>query len=257
MKLHILTLVLDGAPWIYHHLPIFNSLPMQWHWTIIEGAASPVKDTSWCKPIPPRLSMDGTHEYLKSLSNHPRITHIYEKIWDGKTYMCNTALALMQGKGILLQMDSDEIWSRDQIVRLCEMMDNTGSDHATFDCQYFVGPNITVDRSPGTWTNSPDMWLRAWRFEPGMYFSSHEPPILEGDFSQHLTRKQTMDAGLVFQHYAYATEKQVAFKEQYYGYEKAVIGWKRLQVNTKWPAKLRDYFSWIKDETQANKIYEY
>ena len=53
--------------------------------------------------------------------------------------------------------------------------------------------------------------------------------------------------GLVFQHYAYATEAQIRFKESYYGYAGAVAQWRQLQQSEKFPQRLADHFAWVKD----------
>jgi len=44
------------------------------------------------------------------------------------------------------------------------------------------------------------------------------------------------------------------FKEKYYGYKDAVINWKKLQENNLFPAKLADFFNWVSDDTQVDKV---
>ncbi|HEY0455673.1 MAG TPA: methyltransferase domain-containing protein, partial [Verrucomicrobiae bacterium] len=63
--------------------------------------------------------------------------------------------------------------------------------------------------------------------------------------------KETDALDLVFQHYAYATEAQLQFKEQYYGYPNAVAEWKKLQA-AKLPARLSDHLTWVKDGAMVN-----
>lgn len=97
-----------------------------------------------------------------------------------------------------------------------------------------------------------------------MRFISHEPPKLDGDFRSAFSHQETERAGLVFNHYAYATEQQVAFKSAYYGsesnrngfkYKDAVANWKRLQANTKWPVNdLKEFLPWVGDGVRANRI---
>ena len=69
--LYFLTIVLDGMPWIGHHLAQFEQLSKPWHWVIAEGRADGILDTAWCKRLAGRLSNDGTTEYLDDLSYHP------------------------------------------------------------------------------------------------------------------------------------------------------------------------------------------
>src|SRR5207344_3297476 len=63
---------------------------------------------------------------------------------------------------------------------------------------------------------------------------------------------ETEQAGAVFQHFAYATEAQVRFKESYYGYRGAVERWRALgeAVRTaSGPLRLADYLPWVPDDT--------
>ena len=46
----------------------------------------------------------------------------------------------------------------------------------------------------------------------------------------------------MFTHHAYVSEKQVAFKAKFYGYDNAVEGWRALQNATP-PADLGDYLT--------------
>lgn len=64
--------------------------------------------------------------------------------------------------------------------------------------------------------------------------------------------KETEKLGLVFQHFAYATAKQLRFKEQYYGYSNATYEWQTLQEATTFPVLLREYLSWVRDETRVD-----
>lgn len=254
--IHFFTIVLDGMPWITHHLPVFHRLPCEWDWTIIEGVAAPVKDTAWCRSISPRLSLDGTHEYLQSLAWHPRVLHISRLLWHGKSAMCNAALQAMKSPGLLWQVDADEIWDWQRIMWMVQAFENSPSRNcADFYCRQFLGPNIVVDRIPGTWSNEWFCWSRVWKFEPGMQFATHEPPVILGQERRRFSQDECNKLGIEFDHYAYATEAQVRFKQEYYGYEGAVDGWRRLQENHRWPVFLRDFLPWIKDGTTARPLY--
>ena len=256
MKLEIFTIVLDGMPYLPAHLPVFSSLNCDWHWTIAEGAAMNVKDTAWCRPQPPRLSRDGTAEYLNAIRNHPRVTVIQRQSWNGKVEQCNACLEHIAEPCVLLQMDVDEIWSAKQLHALLHFFHgNPHFQSAEFFCRYFVGPNIIIT-SNNTYATRPGDWHRAWRFEPWVKFLKHEPPVLNRSTDPRATREQTWDYGLVFEHWAYAMESQVAFKEKYYGYRDAVKHWKRLQYNQTWPVRLGDFFPWVKDNTTADLLHK-
>lgn len=258
MNIHFFTIVLDGMPWITHHLPVFQKLPpgINWDWTVAEGVAGAVNDTSWCQSIPPRLSLDGTHEYLLSLSFHPRVLHLSRLLWHGKTAMCNAALETMKTPGLLWQIDADEIWDWQRICWMISAFESDPSRNcADFHCRQFVGPNLVVDRVPHTWATEWFLWRRVWRFVPGMRFVTHEPPEISGQDRRPFTQDECNRLGIEFDHYAYATEAQVRFKEEYYGYDGAVAGWHRLQENRQWPVFLRDFLPWIKDGTMARPLY--
>jgi len=51
----------------------------------------------------------------------------------------------------------------------------------------------------------------------------------------------------------YALEKQVEFKERYYGYTHAVQYWRELQHATL-PTFLRNYLPWVTDDTVVDTI---
>lgn len=256
MTLLPFTIVLDGMPFITMHYSTLRRLKVDWLWTIVEGVAAPEHCTSWCKKISPRLSEDGTTEYLDSLAKlDPRIRIIRSSWWHGKAAMCNAALNALYLPGILLQLDCDEIWSTDQLETLCRLYEeNPKRDCSYHWCRYHVGPEILAT-SKGLYGNRQNYeWLRSWRFQPGMRFDKHEPPVIRPHCTKPFMHAETERAGLVFEHLAYVTEAQVAFKEQYYGYAGAVEHWKQLQQNRKWPARLRDFLPWVNDNAMAERI---
>lgn len=253
MNIHFLTIVYNGMPWITHHLPVLNQLPFDWTWHVVEGTATPTHCTSWCKPIPPSLSTDGTHEYLRSIAHHPRI-RLYEKPqWDGKISMVNAPLPFIRESCLLWEIDCDEIWTTCKIEQVIGMFKDRPENCINFNCRFFVGPNLILKRIPNTYANHDEWeWRRVFRFEPGMLFERHEPPVMAG-VPQKIFQ---LPFWFGFDHYAYALESQVAFKEKYYGYPGGVDGWRRLQANQSWPAKLRDFFPWVKDEATVIKLYD-
>lgn len=255
MKLHILTIVLDGMPFLLSQLSVFNRVRDDWHWHIVEGTALPVKDTAWCKRIEPRLSKDGTTELLEQFKAHPRITVHQRASWEGKTAMVNHALQYMREPGVLLQVDMDEIWTSYQIEDIVAIFGQQPTvDCAKFYCRYYVGPNL-VTVGDDCYGNNSYEWMRAWRFIPGMYFVSHEPPKLAGidDQRRCLPREKTALLFLTFEHYAYVYEAQVRFKEQYYDYPGAVAQWRKLQQNKIWPAQLKAFLPWVDDRAQVTQ----
>lgn len=254
MMLSIFTLALDSEPFIRYHLPVFEKLSFHWRWIIVHGRARNTGSTRWCKEIPPRLSEDGTKEYLDSIKGHPNVTVLEKPDWvGGKDEMVNAALEQFDEEGVLLQVDSDEIWGVEQLDRIAQTFGELPYLGAMqFRCEYHVGPDIVV-RGDGCYGSQWYEWMRAWKFSPGMRAIRHEPPEMPR-IGIVMGRDQTADLGLTFRHFAYATRKQALFKRDYYGYSDAVDGWERLQSNTQWPAKLKDYFSWVDDKVTAEKI---
>ncbi len=56
--------------------------------------------------------------------------------------------------------------------------------------------------------------------------------------------QETRAHGITFQHFAYATEKDVSFKEQYYGYRDATSRWRALQAR-KGPIQAKRFLRWV------------
>src|SRR6185295_6393714 len=129
-------------PWLavtFAELTRLHEIP--WQWTIVHGAAMNVKDTRWMQPQKARLSSDGTTEFLRALAYHPRIRVLEQPQWDGKVAMCNYGVATFEERGVLLQVDGDELWQVDQLRRIVELFeDDPELMLARFECRYFLGP---------------------------------------------------------------------------------------------------------------------
>lgn len=249
---NIFTIVLDGQPFISRHLSTFEKLKGPWKWVICEGASMNSRCTSWCKPQAPRLSKDGTTEYLNSIKNHPNVDVIQRESWDGKLEMVNEALSQFTEEGCCLEVDCDEFWTSDQIEIIVSTFESLKYvSEMQFYCRYFVGPNLIV-KGDG-YGNKSGEWIRAWRFVPGMQATSHEPPRMP-QCGLKMGRESTSALGLVFDHLSYVTEAQVAAKELFYGYSGAVEKWKALQKVEHTPVRLKDYLDWSDDTVQAVRI---
>ena len=270
LPIHFFTIVLNGEPFIRYHEAVFRALPFDWHWHIVEGVASLSHDTGWSLASGGRVldsvhdrgrSNDGTSAYLDELAaRHPERITIHRKpldrFWDGKREMVNAPLPHIHTPGLLWQVDADELWTAEQIRTVHALFQaNPGRTAAYYWCDYFVGPERVISTRHNYAQNPRQEWLRTWRFEPGMTWAAHEPPTLVGadgkDRAQidPFTQDEMEEAGVVFQHFAYATEAQAAFKESYYGYKDARAHWRRLQEEVTGSALLRDYLPWVSDET--------
>jgi hypothetical protein len=256
MKLYVFTIVLDGMPFLPTLFANLNRLPasVDWRWSIAEGAAMNVNCTRWCQSQAPRLSVDGTSEFLAGLRSHPRIRVHQKPRWEGKLEMVATCLVDFREPGVLLECDSDELFLPHQLEGILALFAaRPAIKCARFFCRYFVGANIVITSEDG-YGNRPGEWQRAWRWSGHGRALSHEPPVMEGLESPCATREETRILGLVFDHYAYAFEKTVEMKERFYGYRGAVAQWRRLQTNTRWPVRLRDFLPWVDDRATADLL---
>lgn len=258
LPLHIVTLALNAHPLLLIQLSNLNRCPVPWTWHIVHGTAANTGSTAWCRRIPSGLSTDGTTELLRTWRGHPRI-RIYERpVWHGgKDEMFNYALGHIVESCVLLQADADEFWAPVQLAKLVWLFGQFRELlSARFYCDYFVGPNIVIT-STHSYGNRPSEWARAWRFQPGQMFKSHEPPVINGASEPCADRDGTRAEGLVFQHWAWVFEWQVAFKERLYGYRDALRYWKRLQANRDWPVRdLRSFLTWVDPGVIADQLWK-
>lgn len=276
LPIHFFTLVFDGEPYIRYHIDILSSLDIPWHWHIIEGLASLTHDTSWSLATGGKTpheryrdgrSLDGTSSYLDLLAKeYPNNITLYRKplgeLWDGKIEMARAPLKNIPEECLLWQIDSDELWTTKQIHTMHSMFLSAPQRYAAFFwCHYFVGPDRIIATRNCYAQNPAYEWLRVWRFQPGMQWTSHEPPTLTVqalDGTPYnvagispFKHSETEAAGLVFQHLSYTTEAQLRFKEEYYGYSNALSNWQALQRDTRRYVPLREYLPWVTDSTLA------
>jgi hypothetical protein len=248
--LTIFTIVLNGEPYISKKLEIFSKLQIPWQWRIVEGVSNPRNCTRWCKEVPSKwhkeyVSIDGTHEYLKNLNNDRVKVYCQNGPFNGKIEMVNKALEGVDC-GVVMEQDADEFWTPEQMTAVYEFLkDRTPGVAAQFFCNYYIGKKVVVTRRGlGCY---PYEWYRAWKWGQGIHFTSHEPPILNHQ-PIRIPRGVTEDMGLIFEHYAYCTPANVAFKEDFYGYAGLLKSWEELQ-QTNGPVRLNRYFAHIQDRS--------
>ena len=279
LPIHFFTIVLNGEPFIRKHISTFKNLPFNWHWHIIEGVADFKHDTAWSLKNGARItddmhrkgrSNDGTSEYLDELClAFPENVTVHRKpegvFWDGKLEMVNAPLRNIAEECLLWQIDVDEIWTIDQLVKTHSIFVNDPRITAAFyNCRFFVGDDLVITTKNTYGNNSSYEWLRTWRYLPGDKWAAHEPPRLVRIDNLHkvidvasinpILQDFTESNGLVFDHFAYVLESQLQFKESYYGYSNAVESWTRLQNIKDFPVKLRDYFPWVTDEALVDRL---
>jgi ADP-heptose:LPS heptosyltransferase/predicted O-methyltransferase YrrM len=282
LPIHFFTIVLNGKPFIEYHINVFKKLPFTWHWHIVEGVADLKHDTAWSLKNGAYisdelhnngLSNDGTTEYIDSLKNQfPQNITIYrkedKKFWNGKLEMVNAPLKNIKEECILWEIDADELWTQEQLIKGRQLyLNNPDKTASYYFCSFYVGEKLLVTSTDTYGNHTKYEWIRSWRYKPADQWISHEPPALcrkndNGDwidlckinsFPHSVTRQH----GLIFQHFAYVTPEQLIFKEKYYGYNNALNQWKNLQSQTKFPLMLKDYCQWVKDDAVVEKPEKY
>ena len=247
MKLCIFTIVLDGMPFLKWQYECFKKLECDWHWIVVEGSSSNGGSTQWCNPQEARLSRDGTLEFIDSLKDE-RLS-VLHGAWSSKDKMVNDAAAIagdiIGDPCVLMQIDVDELYHPKALEKILFLFNEDPTLGAIkMFCRYFVGPNFICE-GKNCWSNNTYEWLRAWRFEPGMFFQRHEPPVMNKILGRVMEREEAEKQRLTFDHLAYVRREQAEYKEQFYGYSGLVNQWEALQANTVWPAKLSRFFPFV------------
>ncbi|GMI11583.1 hypothetical protein TrVE_jg8554 [Triparma verrucosa] len=279
LPLSFITIVLNGADFLQHHYKTFEkaalNLGVDFEWHVIEGVAEGRQDANnpystsvlaFKHRTESNLSVDGTTKYLNLLSREHKNVHIHRvapKTFKDKIHQINTALPFLQ-KSILLQVDADELWSGEGITKAYEALTAEGEQRTCLkvDCHFFVGEEKVVEGAGG-WGHGDSEWVRGWKFEPGSLFVSHAPPVLaqpngDGEWlaaDNCIHKEEATRRGIGFSHHAYMFESQVQFKEDFYGYDGAVAGWRALQNVEKsgLPVKANGFLPWLK---KGAKNYE-
>jgi glycosyltransferase involved in cell wall biosynthesis len=287
LPIHFFTIVLNGEPFIRYHEEMLRRLPFRWHWHVVEGVAALRHDTAWSTATGGRVhdgmhdqgrSNDGTTRYLDDLAaRFPGQVTLYRKppgeFWDGKREMVNAPLPNITEPCLLWQMDNDELWTVDQVVAMRRhFLAAPERGAAYYWCWYFVGPGKIISTRHNYAQNPAFEWLRTWRYQPGDHWAAHEPPTLVRPPAGALaaagakpvdiatldpfTQDETEAFGAVFQHFAYVTEAQLGFKEDYYGYRDARAQWRSL-LDTTHPGFLAEHFGWVTDRTMFDDAAPY
>lgn len=274
LPVHFFTIVLNGMPFISHHIDELRHLPFRWHWHVVEGAAELLGDTAWSRAagghIPASFhaagrSVDGTSEYLDALQAlFPDSITLYRKppgqFWQGKLEMVSAPLQNIREACLLWEIDADECWTHAQLCDGWRMFQQQQDRTAAYYwCHFFVGPHLVVSSRNCYSQVGGKEWLRTWRYTLDCTWAAHEPPRLVRGSGQPVevrpfSNDETEARGLVFQHFAYACAEQVRFKEKYYGYHQATFHWLQLQKERSLPQRLGDYLPWVKDETTVDTV---
>lgn len=226
MKRVAFTIVYNGLHHLKHDAFAERMSLMFDHWFIVEGAARNTGSTAWCKTHPGAdNSTDGTIEYLiEFCKTHPN-TELFIGLgkWENKDVMCNHALkmidAVVQEQHILVEVDTDEQWTQDALDKNIDALILSASNVGGVRWNHFVSHDLIA---VGDWGGNLNtrFWIRNHRQK----FTSHEPPVLNG-------QRAVFELPEKCNHYSYLFDSDVHFKSKWYGgHERIYDNWLKLQL---------------------------
>lgn len=212
------TIIHNGLHHLEHNDQAQNILNACDYWIVVEGAARSNGSTKWCKEFPEHLhfnggSIDGTREFLKKLSNNPKLVYIESNgFWNSKDYQVNRAIdevKKLTDSCFLWQIDIDEQWTISAMDKAEKELMAKNAKAGTFRADCRIGKNL---RAIGEWGEAKTYgYTRLWNWA-GEYFHCHEPPVLEGQLGKDPTMLTP-----TFVHYNYYFDQDVMFKNAWYG----------------------------------------
>ena len=228
------TIILNGLNHLKHN-NYYEFLVKNFdYWVVVEGASQNNGSTKWCKSMPDKWhkngkSIDGTVDFMIDLKNkYSNIIFVESNgMWNSKDDMVNKAIEEIKkitNKCFLWQVDIDEQWTLEQIIKSEKELINNDAKSARFYVNHFVGENLITD---GDYGGGPD-FIRLWDWK-GESFILHEPPILSGNGKNIIINEK-------INHYSYYFEEDVKFKDEWYTNHDGVYdGWKKLKTETIFP----------------------
>lgn len=223
------TIIYDGLHHLKHNGFTEFMLMNFDYWVVVEGHARAGGSTSWCKNLGlPQRSQDGTHEYLMHIAaSNPKLKYFSKgTYWNSKDQMVNKAIEIIKNlttKCYLWQVDVDEQYSPCDLPKAEIALDKSGLIAGSFKFFHYLCPNIAGQLvAKGEWGDGSN--IRIWKWE-GQNFISHEPPIIED-------QTEVAELPIKYHHYSYFFEKDVRFKDSYYGYPNLLRNWLKLKSYT-------------------------
>lgn len=225
------TIIHNGLHHLKHNNQSEKILSMCDKWIVVEGASRSNGSTKWCKEFPNHLhkngaSVDGTREYLYDFSQkNENLVYIPSTgFWDSKDEQVNHAIAEVRkitDRCFLWEIDADEQWEPETMDAAEKELRLTGSKAGAFRADCYIGKNLMAI---GDWGEAKTYgYTRLWDWE-GENFICHEPPLIES-----MPRKDPTMLSQRFRHYNYYFEKDVEFKDQWYGGHEGILErWKLL-----------------------------
>lgn len=228
------TIIFNGLHHLKHRNFSERMLQLFDHWVVVEGAVKNNGSTQWCNTVPDQFhengsSKDGTVAYLREFSKGRKNMSVItsDGMWLSKDAQFNAGIDVLKAKhssGWLWQVDADEHWNEQQLIRNEAFLKNSGAKTGASKFHQFVGPGLVAT---GQWGGNTIN--RLWKWD-GETFAAHEPPTLEGGNGKEVILPEK------FLHYSYYFEKDVHFKDAFYrGYKGVLSNWQSLQQENQFP----------------------
>ena len=223
------SIIHNGMHHLMHNEQYLKILGSCDKWVVVEGASLSNGSTKWCNEFPKEFhknggSIDGTREFLLDISKKTEKLHlvISNGFWQSKDHQVNRAIEEVNKiakKCWLWEIDIDEQWDAYQMDQAEFELQKIGAKAACFRSICFIGKKL---RAIGDWGEARTYgYTRLWKWE-GERFICHEPPVLEGLMGVDPTMLTP-----VFKHFNYYFEKDVIFKDHWYGgHENIYERWK-------------------------------
>lgn len=222
-----------------HHLQHRGFVPFMVQnfdlWVVVDGLSLNGGSTRWCNALNelPCHSTDGTVEMMRQVADSNSHVHFSEckQKYRSKDVQVNTAIEIIRKhykSGWLWEVDADEHWTAEKLSQAEELLGKSPMREAEFRFNHYVGDNLIA---AGGWGSGYLSRLFKWS---GGRFISHEPARIDPH-----KRVMKMPDTIKFDHYSYYFEKDVAFKERYYGGYKGLLQkWYTLQTLKDFPQPL-------------------
>ena len=253
-RIAFFSIVLNGEPWL--KLNIQHIYPYASQIFIVEGATRADGKSHYYDGDADGFctreghSIDDTLGVLTSLKQRDVENKIRiikkDRPWNGKTEMCNSFLNLVDAE-YLWQLDVDEFYKEEDIEKIVDYLHiHPETTCVQFYAKYFIGSFDAI--SVGEFGNEAGEWNRIFKFSKDVVWQRHEPPLLVDrktrvsmDKIVLLDRRKTHSMGIYMYHYSYVTEKDIVFKERFFGTEGLTdyLRYVRRRIESKaWPVQL-------------------
>ena len=256
-NVHFLTAVRGehDLPFLRHHADELAKLTFDWHWHLMDATgAAQLDDLSRERPgrvVVHRKPAGGS--------------------WGDVAEMFNAPLQSIAEDALVHRLDPHELWTAELLATARQLfIDHPAKTAAFYWAWFFVAPGL-VTSTRNCYGNDPGagQWLRTWRFRPGMWWADAgaDGPVLAEPLASGQWRPvhavnpfphdQTEAAGCVFQSQAFVNEAQVRAEQARRSAPNLIDRWRALRQATELPAKLRDFFPWVTDDTEIDRAEYY